>query len=546
MVDGQVGGGPIWGTITQSGIYTAPKIDPGAVVTVSATSPGTHSISNNAAVTVVNPPVPQLMYVSYADELANWGVWLMPEVQNRSGLQWDDVNRVWSPVPGWTAPSDGIALQVYELEPWLRPLTRMAIARQDIGLMEELADFHMALLQYRTTTVGEMVQNEPANSVIFISGPSTARTFAWYLPYSGTRMEVTEDVQANAQYLSTAAQLMRAIAEMPAASRTAPLNAFVQGFSGFIVSEQLLRMLYGSCPWSYYQNPNIPQPVVSAWKFLAATGYEPPHPIKYQAAMTDMELWLIADAAEVMGADAAAPEFGILDDATRSPLQKAILAGVSLMQRRCRHMVSPDGADVLSAFAGDFDDHPNYAYTGDTGPDVPTTPNPKYGLSWDIDGSYRFPIVFRSLYETRSATGVAFPALNDLVALANTYVHLAFNGNYEMPAFSNFFDGWNGWFEVGDPNIPDGYPPEEYCQSTQIPISCLAAGAISGWGQLAFANPDLANLTQDLVNLAYDESPDVTAFKTQHYSYGGPYSVSGGLYPWLLVYVLGDSAERLP
>jgi hypothetical protein len=320
----------------------------------------------------------------------------------------------------------------------------------------------------------------------------------------------------------------------------------VQGFSEFLVTEQLWRGLYGNYPWSHYQNPNIPQPVVSAWNFLARTGYEPPYPIKYQAAMTDTELWLVADSAEVLGADATAPELGILNSSTRSQLKQAVQAGVSLMQARCHHTTAPDGSDVLSAFAGDLDDYPTYNYAGDTGPTVPTTPDPLYGLMWDIDHSYRFPIVFRSLYETRSATGASFPTLYDLVSLANTYVHLAFTGNPQMPAFTNYLDGTDGWFDVGDPSLADGYPPEPYCDATQSPINCLTGGAIQGWGLLSFANPRVAALAQDLINLAYDDSADAQTFKDQHYTYVGPYNIQVNQYPWLMIYVVGDNAERLP
>lgn len=545
MVNGQVGGGTVWGTITQQGIYSAPAIDPGAPVIVSAASAANCNIAGNATVAIVNPATPALTGATYAQALASWNAVLMPRVRDRSGLEWDAASRTWSPVPNWEPPSEGIALQVYYLEPFLRPALRLAIAQHDVPLMEEIADFHLALLQYRTTTIGTMLRNAPSNAIVFIDGPPTARTFAWYEPYSSTQVEIREDEQSNAQYLSTAAQLLRAIAEMPAASRTPPLLAFVRGFSDFMVSEQLLRMMYGTTPWSYYANPNIPQPVVSAWKFLATTGYEPPHPIRYQAAMTDMELWLVADSADVLGADAAAPELAILNDSTRAQLLEAVLAGDSLLADRCHHTVSGDGADVLSVFAGEFDDHPYYAYTAATGPELPAVPDPKSGLSWDIDGSYRLPIVFRSLYETRKATGAPFPSLNDLVALANSYVHLAFNGNSQLPAFSNFLDGWNGWFRVGDPSIPDGYPPDQYCDATKSPINCLTAGAVQGWGELAFANPDLATLYQNLVNLAYDDSAETVAFKNQHYWYGGPYSANADVYPWLMIYVVGDSAERL-
>jgi hypothetical protein len=545
-VNGQEGGGGIWGTITQKGVYTAPAIDPGATVTVSATLASNSTTSGKAEVTVVNPPITNLTGATYDDELANWESVLLPWTQELSGLLWDGSRRTWSPTPKWAPPTVGIGPQIYYLEMSLRPATRLAIAKQDIALMEELADFHMALLQWRTTTVGQMIQNEGSNVVVFISGPDSARTFAWYNAYSNSNLvRVQDEVQANGQYLSQAAQLLRAIAKMPASQRTAPLTQFVQGFSEFMVSEQLIRLMYGPTPWSHYQNPNIPQPVVSAWQFLAQTGYEPPYPNKYQAAMQDTELWLVADSAEVIGADAAAPELSILNSTTRAQLQQAVLAGVSLMQARCHHEVSADGADVLSVFAGDYDDYSSVAYSSYTGPQLPTTPDPMYGLSWDVSHSYRFPIVFRSLYETRGATGATFPALNDLVALANTYVHLTFTGNPKLPVFNNFLDGWNGWFDVDDPSL-SGYPPEEYCNSSQTPNNCLTPGAVQGWGQLAFANPNLANLIQDVVNLAYDDSPETVTFKNQHYYYTEPYSVNGAVYPWLMIWIAGDSAERLP
>jgi hypothetical protein len=265
-VEGVVGGNSIWGTISQTGIYTAPAINPGKIVFVSATSTSNSNLVGNAAVTVVNPPAPTLSGATYANELASWVAVISPSVQDRSGLAWDDSTRSWGPAPNWTLPANGIGVQIYDLEPFLRPATRLAIARNDVALMEQLAAFHMAMLQWRST----------------------------------------------------------------------------------------------------------------------------------------------------------------------------------------------------------------------------------------------------------------------------------------LPAFTNFSDGWNGWFDVGDPSLADGYPPEQYCKATQSPINCLTAGAVQGWGQLAFANPNLATLMQDLVNLAYDDSSATQAFKDQHYTYVGPYNVQGDQYPWLMIYVVGDSAERLP
>jgi len=545
-VNGQSGGSQSSGTISSQGVYVSPSIDPGAPVTITATSTLNTSLTAAALVTVANPTLAAYQGATYAQTLAGWNASLLPWIENLSGLTWDPVKAQWTPMPNWSAGTLGIAPNVYYLEEAIRPATRMAILHQDISLIEELAKFHTALLQLRTITLGDYIGGAPANSVIFIDGPSTARTFAWYEPYSPTQVRIRDCQTCNAQYLSTAARLIRAIAEMPAAQRTAPMLTFVQQFSGFLVSDQLIRMMYGTTAWSHWDNPAIPQPAVSAWTFLAATGYRPAPPLRFEAAMTDMELWMVASSAEALAADQAAPELNILDATTREKLQTAVTAGVAVMQARCHHVTAPDGADVLSAFAGDYDDHPDYAYAGNLGAAQPSAPAPIDGLGWDSSHAYRLPVIFRTLYETQAATGVTFPTRSDLVALGNTYVHLAYDGNKQLPGFSTFIDGWDGWFAVEAPDIPSGYPPSQYCQAVGDPDNCLTPGTLQGWGELAYVNPDLAALQQRLINLAYDDSATTAAFKHQRYYYASQeYSANGANYPLLMVYVAGDAAERL-
>lgn len=545
-VNGVSGGSIAMGAISANGVYTAPAIDPGTVVSITVEDPTTGLTSEAAAVTVNNPPPATLEGATYAATLAGWNAYVLPWMEALSGLTWNSQTRIWTATPGWTVPSEGIAPNVYYLEEGLRPLTRMAIAHQDLSLLDELAAFHIALLAQRTTTIGAMLADAPANAVIFIDGPPQARTFAWYEPLSVTQVRIRDCQSCNAQYLSTAARLLRAISELPPASRTETMMNFAQQYTGFLVSDQLLRLMYGTTVWSHWDNPNIPQPVVAGWAFLARTGYRPPHPYYYQAAMTDMELWMVSDSAEVLGADAEAPELNLLDSNSKSLLNQAVAAGTSLMAARCHHGTAPDGADVLSLFAGDYDDHPDYAYSAITTPEQPGTPSQKLGLGWDISHSYRFPVIFRSLYENRGATGQTFPALNDLVALGNSYVHLAFNGNQAQPAFSNYIDGWNGWYAVEELDIPNGYPPHNYCQSLRNPDNCLTAGTVQGWGLLSEVNPTLGALTQKMIDLAYDDSVDAAAFKDQHYYYAGQYyNLETGIYPQLMVYLAADSAERL-
>jgi hypothetical protein len=546
LVNGTAGGSYSDGGISSAGVYTAPQISPGKPVIIQAVSAASSSVAGTAQVTVSNPPGLALTGATYTNLLSSWTTTQLPWIESLSGLAWDAGSRTWNPVPGWTAPANGIGPQIFYLYTALDPATEMAIAKQDISLMEELASFHFALLAQRTTTIGTMLKAAPPDAYIFIAGAANTRTFVSNSLYTATRVEVSECQLCDARYLLSASRLLWAIAKLPASQRTPPLTTFVTQFSGFLAKEQLTRLLYGSIPWSHWDNPNIPQPLVSAWTFLAATGYEPPHPIKYQAAMTDAELWLLADSAEVVGADAAAPELAILDASSRTKLQQAVAAGTQLLAARSHHVVAPDGADTLSTLAGDYDDDPDLAYSAWTGSELPTVPQQQEGLMADASHSSILPAVFRPLYETEAATGQSFPALTDLVALANTYVHLAYDGNAAQPDFVNYINGWNGWFRVGYPDIPGVYPPHQYCDARQAPDNCLISGALEGWGQLAVYNPDLVALEQNIVNLAYDDSPANSAFKNQHYFDNGPFCVTGNTYPSLFLYLVGDSAELVP
>jgi len=540
-VDGIVGGSISSGKINSTGLYTAPQVDPGRTVRIEAVSTSNQA-TGKATVTVTNPVLPMLAGVTYEKLKSSWIATQLPWIAELAGLTWGSESRSWQPTPGWTVPRNGVGPQIFYLYTALDSATEMAIAKQDVPLLEELASFHTALLQQRTTTVGAMLAAAPPGAYIFIAGPPDARTFVWDFDYTQGRIEISECQLCNARYLLSASRLMWAIAQMSPAERTPPLADFVSAFSKFIVEDQLLRLLYGTIPWSHWDNPNIPQPVVSAWNFLATTGYEPPHPIKYQAAMTDAELWLLADSAEVLGADAAAPELGILNERSRAQLQQAVAAGTMLLRARSFHRIAPDGADTLSTLAGDYDDHSDLAYSAYTGPETPAAPASRYGLMADAEHSSVLPPVFQALYETRTATRQSFPALGDLVSLANTYVHLAYNGDSKRPDFNNFIDGWNGWFRVGYPGIPGGYPPHQFCDSELDPGNCMTAGTLQGWGHLAVYNPDLLGLEQILVNLAYDNSESAAGFKANHYWYDGPYDATADTYPVMLVYFAGDSA----
>jgi hypothetical protein len=546
-VNGVPGGDSLSGTISADGIYVAPGVSPGSSVLVAAVSSLDSSLSGSAVLTIVNTAPVKISGATYAGTVQSWTNLALPWIDSLVGLNWDPVSRVWIADPSWQLPSAGVGPSVYFLEEALRPATRLAIARQDIPLMEELALFHLALLKNRTTTIHAMESSAQPGDYIFIDGHPADRTFAWYEPLPQQKREIRESQLSDVQYLSTAARLVRAIAQMPVAQRTTTLTRFAATCGTFLVNEQLTRLLYGSTWWAHWQNPQIGNPVVTAWKFLAANpGYLPAPPApQYEAGISDIELWLMMDTAEMVAADAAAPEFGLMNEPTRVLLKDAVQSGSRLMQTRCHHETASDGADVLSAFAGEWQDLPDFTYSAVTTAQIPSVPDVQPELSWDSSHAYRLPIVFRSMYETAGASGASYPGLSDVVALGNTYAHLTLSKASSFPAFNNYLDGTDGWFQF-DPAQPlGGYPPHRYCDS-RAKGNCTSIGTVQGWGQLGSLNPDIAVLEQRMINLAYDDSSAATAFKDQYYYADGHYSMQSGSYPWLMMWIAADSAEQLP
>ena len=164
-----------------------------------------------------------------------------------------------------------------------------------------------------------------------------------------------------------------------------------------------------------------------------------------------------------------------------------------------------------SYFNGDFDDHRDMAYALYTGATFPTPvqKQPSQGGSRDVSHYYRIPILFRSLYDNRKATGNPFPQTQDIQLLVNQYLYRVFNGNFDKPLFKNFFDGNDGWYRVGYHGKTFGYPPSIYADKRLTNRPGLALGAIRGWGLLAPFSEDLTKLQKALLVLAASQEPSI-------------------------------------
>jgi hypothetical protein len=375
----------------------------------------------------------------------------------------------------------------------------------------------------------------------------SARTFA--VPFDD---KAGDGELYNVQWLYPAAKLVRLISLLPAEQRTPVMKSFATEYTKFIVTDQLNRYLVEQ----RLPAPGGGRPVarIELWK-LAMRGLKGSAP--WDTAVSDIDLWLLASAAEVLGAHANDATLVPIDASQAAMLHSALETGIRFFQSS--RSEDPEtknfrGERVGSAsyFNGDDTAHPDYDYSAVTSEKFPTPAEKRVrkNASWDISHVSRLPIFLRALYENRKATGSSFPQYHDLELVTNQYVYRVFNGDFSRPLFHNFFDGSDGWLRVGYVGPDFGYPPSSYCDMHNPNRPCMIPGAIMAWGLLAFANPDLGAVEHALVNLALNGDAESRRFRDRYYFYHDtPYEVLNAqgkqTYGIALYFVIADSAEMI-
>ena len=477
-------------------------------------------------------------YLSYSYARAAWNSTGRAWMSQYSGIGWNEATQSWSLNSSWSDATTNVAQDAYFTEYMARSAVTMGSVRNDLALLDELAAFYVAY-EGRFTSVGTMrAMTQYNTSMLADSGPDSTKTLTWVWP-NGSTTYVRECDLCNSQFYHPAARLLRIITTLPSSQRTQAMQTFASWYAPVLVHDHLLRLLWrdhGALVQQYQNTPNY---------------------------ISDRDLWLIAGAAEVLGANANDPNLVPLTSGENSQLHQAVQIAVQALQTNYRTYY-PDTENFqgtvvgsVSYFNGELiaQNDPDYAYSGYTGQTFPTPSDARVqpGVSWDISHFYRFPVFVRSLYDNRKATGLSFPSARDIQLVVNQLMYKTFQGNFNLPLYNSYFDGSNGWFRVGYHGPNFGYPPAQYCNNSANGVGytepCLTSGAVQGWGLLAFFGADLTQLQHALTTLAWSQDPTQIEFRNQYYHYSGLYSASDSQgqpqYPPLLFWVLSGTVERL-
>lgn len=470
-------------------------------------------------------------------------------MQENAGVKWNEAKGKWEIDRQWSYEEQA-SQRSYYIEFTSRGAVNMGLACHDLRLLNELAEFHTVYTQ-RFTTLGEMRHRKKPSQTTYLldnQGDDSARTLLW-IDEDG---RIRENVLYTGQFFHPAARLVRAITTLPESERTPSMKNFVRLYTPLIVGDHLLRFLY-QAEWDYWGARDLPKHLVDIWTTIRSSSTRPEY--SYQHSMQDWDLWLIAAAAEMLGANANDPTLVPLKPDEKTRLQRALRVGVSLLQEK--RTTDPGTKNfrretVGSAwyFSGDMDDHEEMAYSAYTAQSFPTEKQKRVhrGGTWDISHYYRVPVLLRSLYDNKKATGVDFPLVHDVELVTNQYMYRVFRGDLNRPLFNNFADGTNAWYQVRGANF--GYPPAQYCDAHNPDRPCLTDGAAIAWGLLASFNPDLMELEHSLAKLAARDDPETERFKDRFYYYNNQsYSFRDERrhlqYPILLFWILSGVPEKL-
>jgi hypothetical protein len=229
----------------------------------------------------------------------------------------------------------------------------------------------------------------------------------------------------------------------------------------------------------------------------------------YSNAITDIDTWIIAAAAELIAAHRLLPGVAPLDNAAATALAVYVREATAMLSERSQSqsLYKPDGTPVsgLVFDPGGFDGHPDHRFAGYSGAEFPTAEKAgPSGASWDSSHGGRQPSVFPSLYETRGATGAAWPDAGAIAAFARSFAFAVFEGDLKRPRLRNFLDGSNGWYRA-DLAKHLGYPP--------FGLTC--ALLYMPWGRYAAFEPAIAPIVAAAWRIVASDDPQDVAFRNR-------------------------------
>ena len=239
----------------------------------------------------------------------------------------------------------------------------------------------------------------------------------------------------------------------------------------------------------------------------------------YCNAVTDTDMWIITGVSNILAASMKNNLMLPVPLENSKKLLDYVKVGVELFKSRIVYnkLKNFEGGFVTGANfdLGAWNDHPTHAHTwycNEKYPDFSSLQNSKKqhqsDLGWDLSHARRFVGVFESLCRNKELLHLDFPTTKLIEQLANQFIYKTFNKNLELPLFTNFMDGTNGWFRVDYSGRKGfGYGPWD------MSIAALTGG----YGFWAQYNKDIVKLFHVLYQMIDSSKTKIRKHVIEHY-----------------------------
>lgn len=299
-----------------------------------------------------------------------------------------------------------------------------------------------------------------------------------------------ESLLHSSQFLYLLSRTVKEISARPVSARTTAMRNFLAAYAP-VVRDHLLHWLFSPQGMFQVKGWGCANGLFNHSQFLEKKKIRAFGSFKsYCNAVTDIDLWIVASTAELLGALRSSPSLPV------SPSQAAsfgtyldgafVLIQSRLSQTKLRR---PSGARVYGLIfdKGAWKDHETNRYSGFEGVNFPTpseaAANPD--VTWDVGHARRFVFVVDSLVRNARTTAERQLWESKAVGLANQFAFGIFGGDTNAPLFRNYFDGANGWYRVGYDGRPGfGYSPWSRSADAGAAGYCLWSGREARVGQI--------------------------------------------------------------
>jgi len=359
---------------------------------------------------------------------------------------------------------------IYDVQTFTNPLLVMAVREQRFGLIDSLA----AIVMHGTTTLRE-TDFYPLNTFRGLDSVKMGEAYRmWLFPrtlgFDGQQVVTREEYHlSSSQFLFLAAQVMRVAVTVPRGVYPS-LDSFMQvmppiilhhHYRRWIIAERTFRLTGWGCAKGTYNHQEFLN-LKATRKFRFKRTICP--------AVTDIDLFIIAGVAQVVAAHHLAPEQVPipLDDLR---IYRAYLGEAEALLRsriQLRPIQTPHGSIDGFAFDNglyrDYKDHRFAMYTGEVFPAATVKPPTPADAGWDLSHARRFFFVLNALNQVKNQAGLTLDYDRYLDALAHQFYHVVYADTVRH-LFTNYLNGYNGWYRVDYHGKGFGSPPFSLSQS---------------------------------------------------------------------------------